>query len=89
MGIRLLTDAQRIAFKAIRMEWLPQVGTIAIVPCDRERSRDDSGIPDIVDIDGRPYRVLGNPPLRHMAGPIAKGEPIGLIVRELAHEQPK
>lgn len=62
-------------------------GWTASVACDRERDRDKHGLIGKVEIDGEIFECVGVE--RFMPRrPIAKGEVIGLLVREI-HEKPE
>jgi hypothetical protein len=69
-------------FLAISWHRLRGRGFCAIVECDKERNRDDSGLRGlVVFIDGEPFECIGVE--RHLpAFPIQPGERIGLLVRE-------
>lgn len=58
-------------------------GWVANVECDKERDRNNPGLSGVeVEIDGERFKCVAVE--RYMpATPIRKGEPIGLLVKEL------
>ena len=75
--------AQTPRFHALEWARIRGRGFVAIVECDVERDRNESGLVGLVVIDEEPFECVGVE--RHVpAFPIQPGEKIGLLVREVA-----
>jgi len=69
-----------ISFASTEWHHIKSRGWVAMTVCDRERPRDNTGLTGkAVLIDGEKYTVRGVE-RRLPEWPIAKGEPIGLLV---------